>query len=106
MLAAVGWPLSELFQQAWSSTTNGGQEPHLEPSLLNVGDRVPSVLNGGLDKVSPLFWVGALAFGSVIEVFANYYKRDPLGLYPSDNDQGQQEFLSRHPKRFMDVWPC
>ena len=102
MLAAVGWPLSELFQQAWSSTTNGGQQPHLEPSLLNVGDRVPSVLNGGLDKVSPLFWVGALAFGSVIEVFANYYKRqgeedallfDPLGLYPSNNDQGQQEFV-------------
>jgi hypothetical protein len=38
------------------------------PTLLGVGDRVPSVLNGGLDKVSPLFWVAVVGTASVIEV--------------------------------------
>jgi hypothetical protein len=38
------------------------------PTVLGVGDRVPSVLNGGLDKVSPLFWVVVVGTASVIEL--------------------------------------
>ncbi len=61
MLAAVGWPLAELFHsslaQSWGL-----------PDALNANDRVPSVLNGGLDKVSPIFWVAALAAASIIEI--------------------------------------
>ncbi|KAL7562385.1 hypothetical protein ACA910_007742 [Epithemia clementina (nom. ined.)] len=92
MLAAVGWPLSELVQKAWSAVPDASE--HVEQSLLNVGDRVPSVLNGGLDKVSPLFWVSALALAGIIEAFASYYRQqgeelvfDPLGLYPRDNEK-------------------
>ena len=100
MLAAAGWPLSELFQHAWANVP--GAHNQLEHSLLNINDRVPSILNGGLGKVPPLFWVGTLAFASVVEIFANYYENlaqeqeggegssnfvwDPLGLYPREKD--------------------
>lgn len=48
MLAAVGWPLAEL----------------LNKSI----DRVPSVLNGGLGGVSPVFWAGLLTVLSAVEI--------------------------------------
>lgn len=44
MLAAVGWPLSELWHKDIAKTFN------LE-SILADGDRAPSLLNGGLDSV-------------------------------------------------------
>ena len=63
MLAAAGWPLAELFHpniaHAW----------HL-PNALNLHDRVPSVLNGGLGNVSPIFWVAALAAAATVEAFS------------------------------------
>ena len=45
MLAAVGWPLSELFDRKITAML------HLSP-LLDEGERVPSLLNGGLEKVN------------------------------------------------------
>lgn len=44
MLAAVGWPLSELFHKELARALN------LE-SILAGGDRAPSLLNGGLSSV-------------------------------------------------------
>ncbi|EKX35732.1 hypothetical protein GUITHDRAFT_155406 [Guillardia theta CCMP2712] len=32
--------------------------------------RVPSLLNGGLDAVSPLYWAGVLAFSAAVEFYA------------------------------------
>ena len=46
MLAAAGWPLSELFDKKIATVL--GMDP-----LLDSADRVPSLLNGGLGKVSP-----------------------------------------------------
>jgi hypothetical protein len=46
-------------------------------------------LNGGLAKVSPLYWVGILAIASAIELKAlnsdepNFW--DPLGLFPESS---------------------
>jgi len=62
MLAAVGWPISELAQpglaRAWDA-----------PSLVGkLGGEAPSVLNGGLDAVPPLFWVAALGAAAVVEL--------------------------------------
>jgi hypothetical protein len=61
MLAAIGWPLAEIFDktlaQAW----------HL-PALLNTADRVPSILNGGLDKINPLYWLAVLSVAAAIEI--------------------------------------
>merc|ERR1712130_748157 len=71
---------------------------HMKPLLLlganGLGDRVPSLLNGGLDTVSPFYWGAVLALASGIEIYTLRLQRDmteagdigfdPLGLYPSD----------------------
>jgi hypothetical protein len=67
MLAAVGWPLAELMNKSI--------------------DRAPSVLNGGLGKVSPVFWAGLLTALSAVELLGIFtenngnYGFDPLGLF-------------------------
>lgn len=76
MLAAVGWPLSELYDKPLAHMW------HLKP-LLGFGDRVPSILNGGLAKVPPLYWVAVLAVAGAIELKSLNNKSEwgPVGLY-------------------------
>jgi hypothetical protein len=95
MLAAVGWPLSELFDKKIASFL------HLTP-LLDNNDRVPSFLNGGLDQVSPLYWLLCIGGAGLIDFYGlgkiqakdpSYFPGnlgfDPLGMYPKD-ESGQQ----------------
>lgn len=95
MLAAAGWPISELFDKKIASWT--GMTP-----LLDASDRAPSLLNGGLGKVSPIYWVLVLAAAGAIDIygiskskgndpgyFAGNFGFDPLGLYPKD-EAGQK----------------
>jgi hypothetical protein len=92
MLAAAGWPLSELFDKKIAVALN------MVP-LVDATDRAPSVLNGGLGKVSPVYWIGILGVAAAIEFIgttksksgdANYFPGnfgfDPLGLYPKEED--------------------
>ena len=64
---------------------------------LDTADRVPSILNGGLGKISPLYWIGCIGVAAAIDLFgtsqaqksaAGYFPGnlgfDPLGLYPKD----------------------
>merc|ERR1712194_114496 len=62
MLAAAGWPLSELWDKSLAETLN-------MPPLLDDAGRVPSVLNGGLEKVSFTYWGIVLLLGSAIDVY-------------------------------------
>ena len=58
MLAAVGWPLSELFDGPLASSLG------VSSALLPDG-RAPSLLNGGLDLINSAYWgavVGAAIF--------------------------------------------
>ncbi len=102
MLAAAGWPLSELYDSRitdWMNEAFVGW--NLSPGLLDDGsDRVPSALNGGLDGVSPYFWGFCLGIAAAVDVrginvsrfrdvdsyLPGDYGFDPLGLYPSDED--------------------
>ena len=90
MLAAAGWPLSELFDKKLAMVAG------LDP-LLNSGDRAPSILNGGLEKVSPIYWVGIIALAGAIDFYGIQQSRsgkegyfagnlgfDPLGVFPKD----------------------
>ncbi|CAJ1933686.1 unnamed protein product [Cylindrotheca closterium] len=88
MLAAAGWPLSELFD-AKIATTLG-----LSP-VVDATDRAPSILNGGLGKVSPVYWLVCLAGAAAIDVIGINAKSkpgytpgnfgfDPLGVFPKD----------------------
>jgi hypothetical protein len=65
------------------------------PSVLDLTDRVPSLLNGGLDRVSPAWWGFCLGLTVAIEQYAiaksregnpNYFPGnlgfDPLNFYP------------------------
>ena len=79
MLAAAGWPISELDHGAIAKSFG-------LPSLL-VDGKAPSVLNGGLDGVSIAYWLGVIAVGAAIETIGSAkkagpgdYQFDPLGL--------------------------
>jgi len=82
MLATVGWVVSELTHNAIA--TKFGLD-----NILGKSDQVPSVLNGGLDKVNPLFWVEAICVAAVLEFLAiekgdtrepGDFSFDPTGL--------------------------
>jgi hypothetical protein len=60
MLAAVGWPLSELFDGPLASTFG-------LPSKLLADGRVPAQLNGGLDQINGAYWVAVVAAAIFIE---------------------------------------
>jgi len=91
MLAAAGWPLSEIFDRKIASLI--GMAP-----LLDSADRVPSVLNGGLGKVSPFYWIAFVGLTAAIDLYgvsrsqnaAGYIPGDlgfdPLGVLPKDED--------------------
>jgi len=94
MLAAVGWPLSELWDRKIAIYLD------LSP-MLDASDRVPSLLNGGLDRVSPKFWGFCLGLSAAIDLYGIQRSRsdipgyipgdlefDPLGFY---RDKGEEE---------------
>ena len=87
MLAAVGWVISEVLDKPIARMF------HL-PSLLGHGDKVPSLLNGGLETISPVYWATVLGLAGGLEAWsmskeakplAGDYGFDPFGLYPKDN---------------------
>jgi len=106
MLAALGWPLSEELNGPISKAL--GMPSLLQPgcSSSNAADcaevlsRAPSVLNGGLTSVSPIYWIAIIAFSGAVEFYASKIKRgpnylpgdlgfDPLGLYQGKDPAGK-----------------
>jgi len=94
MLAAVGWPVAEYLQPIISSAL--GQPDLLVADAAGIpAERVPSLLNGGLDQISPGFFAIGIAFSAAIELLALQWGQkvdageyqpgdlgfDPLGLY-------------------------
>jgi len=87
MLAAAGWPISELLDKKIASTFG------LLPAL-DASGRVPSVLNGGMGKISPFYWGACLLVAAAIDAygfttaskkqdyFPGNYGFDPLQMYP------------------------
>jgi len=62
MLAAAGWPISELFDKSITQTLDADFDLNLVP-IVDESDRAPSLLNGGLDSISPIFWGLCLGLG-------------------------------------------
>jgi len=91
MLAAAGWPLSELWDR------NIAEYFGIE-TTLDDADRVPFFFNvEGLQKISPEFWGFCLGLTAAIDTYGFRRARseipgyipgdlgwDPLGLYPVD----------------------
>lgn len=94
MLAAAGWPMSELFDKKIANVLN------LDP-VVDASGRVPSVLNGGMGKISPLYWVSCILLAGAVELIAMFsaskkegyfpgnFGFDLFGLYPTDK-KGQK----------------
>ena len=61
MLAAAGWPLSELLHGAFAGASGA------DSLVAETAGRAPSILNGGLGQVSGLFWFAALGVAAAIE---------------------------------------
>ena len=70
MLAAAGWPISELMDKGLAKVFG------LSP-LLDSADRVPSLLNGGLGKVSPFYWGAVIGLSAAIDLYGMSRKNTP-----------------------------
>jgi len=78
MLAALGWPVSEALDKPLAAAL--GMKSLLVATPVGIANgvaeggeallRAPSLLNGGLGEVSPLFWAGVLAFSAGTEIYA------------------------------------
>merc|ERR1712157_283439 len=101
MLAAVGWPMGERFDAAIADLL------HLTPAIDSATGRVPSLLNGGLEKISPKFWGFCLGMSAAIDLYGIQRVRkamamndesyipgdlnfDPLGFYPKDKEKQKE----------------
>lgn len=104
MLAAAGWPISELVDGGLAKTLN-------LPTELTPDGLAPSLLNGGLLSVSPIYWLAVVAAAAYVEVNGLALKKDapgdfgfdPLGLYPKNpvEQAERQESELRHGRTAM-----
>ncbi len=95
MLAAVGWPASERLQPILAKQFGA-------TDLLTTGGKAPSLLNGGLENINPLFFAGILAFTAFVEtqVLTKMKKREnrqpgDLGFDPLGFSKGKTEDVKR-----------
>ena len=89
MLAAAGWPLSELWDRSLA-------EKFDLPALVDDAGRAPSLLNGGLEKIPVAYWGVVFLIGSAIDVYGltkvndkdytpGNLNLDPLQVASNDN---------------------
>jgi len=103
MLAAVGWPLAELFDKQIATALG------LQSALTSTGSS-PSLLNGGLDKIEPDYWVIVASIAGLAELANKDTKEakgkqyipgdcgfDPLGFMPKDK-VGMKEMQTKEIK--------
>ncbi|KAL3770312.1 hypothetical protein ACHAWO_008537 [Cyclotella atomus] len=103
MLAAVGWPLAELFDGKIAGALG------LQSALTSTGSS-PSVLNGGLDKIEPDYWIIVAAVAGLAELSNSETKEaagksyiagdcgfDPLKFMPEDK-VGKMEMQTKEIK--------
>jgi len=96
MLAAAGWPLSELLDKKIAGFFN------LAPALDAAGRATPSALSHTIDS----YWIGVLAFAAIVDIYGTYVALDndedyfpgnlgfdPMGFYPDDSDPKGQKAM-------------
>merc|ERR1712071_80558 len=93
MLAVVGWPIAELFDKSIAAAL-------CLPSALTSTGESPSLLNGGLDKIDPEYWIIVLSIAGLAELESNSAQAekenkyvpgdcnfDPLQLFPEKKNE-------------------
>jgi len=71
MLAVIGWPLAELFDKKIAGAFD------LPVALTSTGSS-PSLLNGGLDKIDPEYWIAVICLAGLVE-FAAMSRQEKMG---------------------------
>ena len=95
MLASVGWPLSEIYHPYLSKLAN-------KMNLLSFNGKALSLLNGGLDKINPVFFMAIIVFMATFESVAlnkEYTNNtilgdlsfDPLKLYVNKDPRTKRD---------------
>eukprot|EP01084_Bolivina_argentea_P188379 324306_1 len=69
MLAVVGWPLAELWDKKIAAFFG------IADSLTSTGAS-PSLLNGGLDKIEPEYWIIVVALAALFESGSKFQKEE------------------------------
>lgn len=105
MLATVGWPLSEMLDEPLANLCG-------MPCVLASKGLSPSVLNGGLGNISPVFWGAAIGSAATFELYGlwamlerNAKKSkallepgdlgfDPMGFYPTERSRRRRMQLA------------
>jgi len=95
MLAALGWPVAEYAQPLIAKSIGA-------PDLLAAGEKAPSVLNGGLGDINPIFFMGVLIFTATVESVALNKPSpgrlpgdlgfDPLSLYRGKTEDVKRDY--------------
>lgn len=93
MLAVVGWPLAELLDKPIAEALGMS-------SILTASGESPSILNGGLDKVLPSYWIAVISLAAWFELkskraqsnnkkdyMAGDCQFDPLNLLPANKEE-------------------
>ncbi|KAJ1473721.1 light harvesting complex protein [Baffinella frigidus] len=78
MLAAAGWPMAELLQPVLSQAL--GQKS----DLLTFSGQAPSLLNGGLELINPLFFMAIIVFSGTVESVALKTRAIEVDYVPGD----------------------
>ena len=98
MLASVGWPLSEIYHPYLSKLAN-------KMDMLSFNGKAPSILNGGLDRINPAFFMAIIVFTATVESiglnndYNNYFNDripgdlgfDPLKLYVNKDPRTKRD---------------
>jgi len=71
MLAVVGWPLAELWDKKIAAALG------LQDALTSSGSS-PSLLNGGLDKIEPEYWLIVACIAGIFELQSKWAMEDGL----------------------------
>ena len=91
-------PFSELFHPYLSDITH-------RTNLLSDNNKVPSILNGGLEKINPVFFMAIIIFTTTIESMELYrtdknyipgdLNFDPLNFYKKNKTAFKKEFRTK-----------
>ena len=101
MLAALGWPVSELFHPYLAKLAGASD---LLVKAEGLPEKVPSLLNGGLEFINPLFFLAVIVFSGAVESVAINKIRaqdytpgdlgfDPLNIYKGVGSAEKQREL-------------
>ena len=96
MLAVLGWPLAELYDKPIADAAG-------LPTLLTKSGESPALLNGGLDRVDPIYWIAVTLLAGIVELENAGQKEDKGAKYVIGDCGLADQFLPKESKAAFDL---